>query len=209
MKDLFVLTADADAQALIRAVLQRHQNLNIKPISFEVQRFTGRDAGMVKAGPEIVRAMVKKTEYSRIILVWDHHGSGWDKLNPTEAATRVERRLEGVTWTQRSAGVVVVPELEEWLWHCPADVARHLGANAADFETSITRALSRMNLTREQCCRERRKELFEAVVYYKKRRKPLPEDFEALGSSCDLSQWVQSETFARFVQTLRSWFPAA
>jgi hypothetical protein len=33
---------------------------------------------MVKEGPEIARALVKKTEYSRLILVWDHHGSGWD-----------------------------------------------------------------------------------------------------------------------------------
>lgn len=77
MKDLFVLTADSDAEALIKSVLQRHRDLKIHPISFEVQRFTGRDSGMVKEGPEIARVMVQKSEYSRLILVWDHHGSGW------------------------------------------------------------------------------------------------------------------------------------
>ena len=65
MKDLFVWTADSDAQALIRAVLQRHRDLQIHPISFDVDRLFSRDSGMVKEGPEIARAKVKKTEYSR------------------------------------------------------------------------------------------------------------------------------------------------
>jgi hypothetical protein len=81
MKDLFVLTADSDAQALIKAVLGRYRDLQIHPISFEIQRLTGRDSGMVKEGPEIARALVKKAEYSRLILVWDHDGSGWHNLN--------------------------------------------------------------------------------------------------------------------------------
>jgi hypothetical protein len=162
---------------------------------------------MVKEGPEIARFMVKKTEFSRMILVWDHHGSGWEKFKPDEAVTRIERRLDGVTWTDRSAGVVIVPELEEWLWHCPSSLARHFGSKAADFEATTTGALSQMNLTRERCCREKPKELFEAVLYQLERRKPLPEDFEMLGSSCNLTKWIGSETFARFVEKLRAWFP--
>jgi len=165
MKDLFVLTADADAQGLIRALLRRHGVLRIRPITFEVQRFTGRDAGMVKEGPEIARFIVKKTEFSRMILVWDHHGSGWEKFEPDKAVTRIERRLNWVTWADRSAGVVVVPELEEWLWHCPSSLARHFGSKADDFEATTTAALSQLNLTRERCCREKPKELFYAVLY--------------------------------------------
>ena len=208
MKDLFVLTADSDAQALIRAVLRRHRELQIRPISVEVQRFTGRDSGMVKEGPEIARALVKKTEYSRLILVWDHHGSGWHNLNAEQAVTRIQQRLDGVTWADRSAAVAVVPELEEWLWHCPVSVARCLGSNTAEFETVTARVVTRQNLSRERCCRERPKELFEAVLYDRKRRKPLPEDFERLGSSADLAQWSASETFGRLVGILRVWFPS-
>jgi hypothetical protein len=207
MKDLFVLTADSDAQALIRAVLRRYRDLQLHPISFHVERFTGRDSGMVKDGPEIAREMVKKTEYSRLILVWDHHGSGWHNLKAEQAVTRIQQRLDGATWTDRSAAVVAVPELEEWLWRCPASVARHLELNAAEFDTVTTRALNRLNLSREQCCRERPKELFEAVLYSKKRRKPLPEDFEMLGSSADLTRWSASGTFGRLVEILRAWFP--
>ena len=90
---------------------------------------------MVKEGPEIARAMVQKTEYSRLILVWDHHGSGWHDTKPEQAVTRIEQRLDGVTWTDRSAAVVVVPELEEWIWHCPASVARCVGSKTTEFDT--------------------------------------------------------------------------
>jgi hypothetical protein len=195
MKDLFVWTADSDAQALIRAVLQRHRDLQIHPISFDVDRLFSRDSGMVKEGPEIARAKVKKTEYSRLILIWDHDGSGWERVVPEQAVTRIQQRLDGVTWTDRSAAVVIVPELEEWLWHCPASVARHLGVSAADLDTL-------------PCCREKPKELFEGVLYYNRRRKPLPEDFRMLGSSANLAKWSASETFGRLVEILRAWFPA-
>jgi hypothetical protein len=69
MKDLFVLTADADAEAFMRALLARQQALRIRSISFEVRRFTGRGSGMVNEGPEIVRVLVNKGEYSRVILI--------------------------------------------------------------------------------------------------------------------------------------------
>ena len=116
MKDLFVLTADADAEALMRAVLSRHKALQIRQIDFDIKRFPGRDNGMVKEGPEIARVLVNKSEYSRLLLMWDHHGSGWEKLNPDQAAIRIQERLDGVTWTGRSSAMVLVPELEEWLW---------------------------------------------------------------------------------------------
>jgi hypothetical protein len=209
MKDLFVWTADSDAEALIRAVLQRHRDLQIHPISFDVDRLFSRDSGMVKEGPEIARARVSKTEYSRLILVWDHDGSGWEqRVVPEQAVTRIQQRLDGVTWTDRSAAVVIVPELEEWLWHCPASVARHLGVSAADLDTLTARVAAELSLSREPCCRERPKELFEGVLYYKKRRKPLPEDFRMLGSSANLAKWSASETFGRLVEVLRAWFPA-
>lgn len=208
MKDLFVLTADSDMEALIGAVLGRHRDLHIHPISFEVRRFTGRDSGMVKEGPEIARVMVRKTEYSRLMLVWDHHGSGWHDLDAGEAVTRIEQRLVGVTWADRSAAVVVVPELEEWLWHCPATVAQILGSNTSEFDMITGQAATKLSLPRKRCCRELPKELFEAVFYYKRRRKPLPGDFKTLGASADLANWSGSGSFARLAEILRAWFPA-
>ena len=126
MKDLFVLTADSDAEAVMRSILVRHKELKIRRIEAEVKRFVGRDSGMVSQGPEIARALVKKSEFSRLILIWDHHGSGWHAREPERAVELIQRRLDGVTWADRSAAVVAVPEIEEWIWRCRSSMARHL-----------------------------------------------------------------------------------
>ena len=112
MKDLFVLTADSDAEAVMRSILVRHKALGIRPIEAKVMRFAGRDSGMVKEGPEIARALVKKSEYSHLILLWDHHGSGWDNRASEWALDAIQQRLDGVTWAGRSAAIVAVPELK-------------------------------------------------------------------------------------------------
>src|SRR5262249_53519124 len=107
----------------------------------------------------------------------------------------------------RSAAVVVEPELEEWLWRCPRSIAQYLGSNAGDFDSLINRIATKLNLPRERCCAEKPKELFDSVLYQKRRRKPLPEDFETLGSSANLANWHTSQTFDRLVKTLMRWFP--
>ena len=208
MKDLFVLTADSDAQAIIGAILRRHRTLHIRPITFEIERHTGRDSGMVKDGPEIARVKVQKTEYSRLVLAWDHDGSGWHSRPPEDAALRIQTRLNGVTWADRSATVVLVPELEEWIWHCRESLAELMGLTLADFEELAARLAGKRNRPLDTCCRESPKELFGDIFYYRHRRQPLPEDFESIGKAADLAAWRGSQTFTRFADTLLQWFPA-
>jgi hypothetical protein len=64
-----------------------------------------------------------------------------------------------------------------------------------------------LGLPPERCYHEQPKELFEAALCRKKRRKPLPEDFAVVGAAANLTKWCRSETFARLVQVLRAWFP--
>jgi hypothetical protein len=209
MKDLFVLTADSDSQAVMKSVLMRPAALGIRDISTEIRRYPGRDSGMVKEGPEIARAMVKKSEYSRLILIWDHHGSGWHNRTPEDAVARVQQRLDSSTWTNRSAAIVVVPEIEEWLWHCPRSIAGHVEMTVDRLNVLATQLSTKFSRSRDGCLRERPKELFEEVLYAKKRRRPLPEDFESLAASANLNLWRTSETFARFSSVLEEWFPRA
>jgi hypothetical protein len=51
MKDLLVLTADADMQAVFRAILDRCDALGIRPISSAVDRHLYRDSGVFSDGP--------------------------------------------------------------------------------------------------------------------------------------------------------------
>ncbi|MGA3190083.1 MAG: hypothetical protein ABSF22_23495 [Bryobacteraceae bacterium] len=206
MKDLFVFTADADAEGLIRSVLQRPKALGIRPITFDVERHVGRDPGMVKDGPEIARMKVQKSEYARLVLIWDHEGSGWHALTPDTAVAQIQQRLNGVTWENRSAAIVLVPELEEWIWRCRTSLARHLGLGARDFERRIADIAVGQNLPVERFVKEHPKELFGELFYQKRRSQPLPEDFSNVAASADLDAWASSKTFNRFRTVLQEWF---
>ena len=206
MKDLFVLAADADAQALLQSLLSRHRALGIRPISYHVHRFPGRDSGMVQTGPEIARVLVDKSQYSRLLLIWDYHGSGWESKGVAHFAARIQERLNGVTWHQRASAVVLVPELEEWLWHCNRSIAMHLAMSETELGTSAGHAATRLGKPVEHSMQELPKELFEIVLHSRLRRQPLPEDFSILGASAKIGDLHRSKSFDSFNRILQSWF---
>jgi NADH:ubiquinone oxidoreductase subunit len=206
MKDLFVFTADADALAAIRAVLSRPRAIGIRPIASVVDRHYGRDPGMIKDGPELIRELVSKTEFQKVILIWDYHGSGESKP-PAQSRDEIRRRLRQVTWEDRSEAVVIVPELEEWLWHDQAALAGRLHTSVTDLQQHIQNFADKQNVAPETCRGEFPKELFEHCLYRVYRRKPLQEDFERIAATADLAAWQTSATFAGLAEILRGWFP--
>jgi hypothetical protein len=118
MKDLFVLTADADVQAIFRAILARPEALGTRPLSSVVDRHPYRDSGVFRNGPELLRAK-PKNEYGHFIVALDHHGSGCNS-QPDECGRVVQERLDSFTFKDRSHVVFIAPELEKWLWHKPS-----------------------------------------------------------------------------------------
>jgi hypothetical protein len=179
MKDLFVLTADADMQAVFRAILTRPDALGIQAISFEVDRHPNRDPGVFRTGPELAR-MIPKHDYDRFILAFDHHGSGCNRP-PEECATTVQERMDSFTFKDRSMVIVIAPELEEWLWQDPAAIAN---SSEADAIIGPKEGLRR--------------------VY---KRKPLPRDFEQITARANLQAWNSSVSFRILKETLQNWFP--
>ena len=208
MKDLFVFTADSDAEAVLRAMLRRHKDLGIREISVGVRRFVGRDSGMVKDGPEIAWELVNKKEYRNLILIWDHHGSGWEQHTPELACDRIKQRLDSCTWTGRSDAVVAVPEIEEWIWCSRNSVAKHLGLNAAALAERLAQASRKSGNAPDQLMKSEPKELFESVLYSTLRRRPLPDDFAAITTHANVSSWGRSQSFSRLLNTLKRWFPS-
>lgn len=196
MKDLFVLTADSDAQSVMRAVLKRNESLDIRPISFEIDRHPYRDNGVFNNGPELMGLKLKKTDYGHLLLLWDHDGSGC-RAEPSQAIQEMEQRLGHVTWKDRSSAVVIVPELEEWLWHNPASIAKQVGCSLAELDRHIqsSRLLGSP------------KELFEQTLYERQKRKPLQSDFEQIAARASLRQWQRSPSFSAVTSHLRRWFP--
>jgi hypothetical protein len=185
MKDLFVLTADADMQAVFRAVLDRSDALGIRRISFEVDRHPNRDSGAFTDGPELLRTK-PKSDFRHFIVAFDHHGSGCNS-EPDDCARTVQDRLDSFTFKDYSMVVVIAPELEEWLWCHPSAIgnAQELGAIADP------------------------KERLHQVFLRRDKRKPRPRDYEAISTRADLQAWSSSPSFRVLKETLQNWFPIA
>ncbi|MBF0401798.1 MAG: hypothetical protein HQL90_13655 [Magnetococcales bacterium] len=207
MKDLLVYTADADAQAVMSEVLIRHQSLGIRAISCEVDRHTGRDSGMLATGPELVQ--FKKNEFRRVLLLWDHHGSGKEGQSCEKTQQELVFRLEKYTWTNNNMAIAILPELESWLWHSPDALLQHLQISEFDMASWQTEFTKRTAKDEDvaSICREQPKEMFEYLVVKKERRKPRPSDFKAIARIASLDKWQQSPSFRMIVEGLKRWFP--
>jgi hypothetical protein len=206
-QDLYVLAADADAKALLDEILgSRHRSFGMREISFYVERSTSRDWGMVIDGPERVRG--KKALYNKLVLIWDYHGSGWEtknkKVAPPECQSRIIKRLAGVSWKDNSAAIILVPELEEWLWRDPESIRQCLELSAPQMDEAIQRYAKKKNKKVEHCKSNCPKELLRELFL----RKPLPEDFKNIASRANLDSWRRSSSFNTLVTTLATWFPA-
>jgi hypothetical protein len=184
MKDLYVLAADADMEAVFRAVLTRPDSLGIRPISFALKLYWKHDAGVFREGPELLRA-VPKGEFQFFLVAFDHDGSGCN-TRPAECAKIVQQRLDSCTFTDRSAVIVIAPELEEWLWCHPPAIgnAQELWAIADP------------------------KERLHQVFLRRDKRKPRPRDYEQIATRADLQAWNSSPSFRIMKTTLQNWFPA-
>jgi hypothetical protein len=184
MKDLFVLTADADMQAVFRSVLARPDALGIRAVDFDVDRHYRRDSGVYTEGPEFLRDERKSQDFHRFILALDHHGSGCHK-RPVDCAGILQTRLDSCSFTDRSAVIVIEPELEAWLAQDQAVIG-----DSPDREgvTDPKRQLEQLFLKRHH-------------------RKPRPVDFEQIASRANLELWNSSPSFHLLKETLQNWFP--
>ncbi len=208
MKDLFVLTADAEAQAVMNSVLSRYQSLNIQEIAYDVDRNPMRDSGMVINGPEFVR--LKKGAYQKVLLIWDYHGSGWEiKHSPEICQSMIQDRLAKITWKDHSGAVVLVPELEEWLWHNPASLCGYYGITAQRLTYWIDEYAAKRLKTIQDIKATEPKELFEYICLEKLRRTISPRDFKKIASIASLRQWEKSASFRQIVELVRKWFKHA
>ncbi len=206
MKDLFVLTADADAQAVMKSVLARHQALGIRPVSFDTDRNPLKDSGMVINGPELAR--LRKGKYKKILLLWDYHGSGWElKYTPEECEDQIRKCLSRVTWKNHSGAVVLVLELEEWLWCNPASLCSYYGINSSQLREWMREFAAGRSKTVLEIQKNQPKEMFEYICLEKIKRTISPRNFEKISASASLKKWEESESFRLIAQLLRERFP--
>lgn len=206
MKDLLIYVADADALAFMRSILNKPQALGTRPINFDIERHPLRDAGMVQSGAELAR--MKKGRYHKALLMWDHHGSGRDhKQSPDQVADNIQEKLNSFTWSDNSAVTVLVPELEQWLWHCENAVAAHCNVTTVQLDQWIAERGEKLGRSVDELRQQQPKELFEHVMRDRLKRTISPRDFEEIGKRAGINGLLSCDSFRSVVETLGVWFP--
>lgn len=206
MKDLLLYVADADAQAFMESILRKPQALSIRPLNFHIERHPQKDSGMVQSGAELAR--MKKKEYQKVLLLWDHHGSGQDhKQSPEEVQNGIQKKLDSFTLSNHSAVFILVPELEQWLWFCENALLAHYKIAASHLLSWIEEHAKKLGCSMEELKSNHPKELFEHIMRYRLKRTISPRDFKEIGKRAGINELMRCANFQAIVKVLQRWFP--
>ena len=204
MMDLVVLVADADIEWTVRTLLEkRHAALHIRPVTFNVIRDPGRDAGVYQRAQDLLRSYVTTAHYALVLL--DREGSGREhRQTAPEMEADLEKRLRHNGWTDtagasRCAAIALDPELEVWVWSRSPYVPTVLGLDAETLQ-QVLDGFERAPNGKPQ----RPKEALEAAL--RRSGRPFsPAIFRELAEKVSLN--AQERAFDKFRSTLQTWFP--
>jgi len=125
-RDLVILVPGNNERRLIDSLLtHRHPSLGIRGITHKTFIHPNRDAGCYLQAPELLRGVSKSYRYALVML--DHEGCGRERDDPREIERDLQQRLGSAGWGNRAEVVVIVPELEAWVWSDSPEVDVALG----------------------------------------------------------------------------------
>lgn len=204
-KDLVVLVADADCEQVVRSLLQRWKSLGIRRISASVRRHPRHDPGCRIGASQYLRPFL--TSHKHALVIFDRDGCG-DERRRAVIQDAVSADLAANGWQDRSAVIVIDPELEIWLWSDSPHVATALGWGAN--QPGLRRFLaSRANWPEDLPKPPDPKRAAEvAIGGARVRRRPRRSAawFGAIAEKVSVSH-CRDEAFVEMRGTLRRWFP--
>lgn len=193
--DLVCLVADADADRFLKAIIRRGIERGcIAPIRSRIVIDPMKDSMVVRRADSTLRAFARDP-YPRIVVLWDHHGSGREQEDPAavEASVVATVTRTGIP-VENILALAAVPEFETILGPVWQHVALHIANpgparqpavafDANDPKGSLTRVAQN------------------AKIRFG------PRIFEALGSKLSIPDLKQSSIGSRFADRLEAWFP--
>lgn len=197
--DVVILTADNDMEWTIRTLLEKRTHaLGIGHINFSLQRHPNRDNGVFHESPNFLRMYINRAQNALVLL--DRHGSGQERLSAIEIEENIEKRLRESGWiAERSAVVVLDPELEVWVWSDSSHVPRVLGLEPSELAAFLSKQ-PRASTGKPQ----KPKETLQGALRLSGR--PFSARvFQELAQSVSLR--TEERAFNKLRSTLRAWFP--
>jgi len=167
-------------------------------ISFDVFKHPRRDPGVFHEADEFLRPFQNQYRYALVML--DREGSGQEERTPEEIEQAIQKRLDKVGWKDRSAVVVLDPELETWVFSDSPHVPEIIAGGDVDLYRQVLTAQTRLSNGKP----ERPKEAMEEIL----RRKGIPRSsglYRELAKRVSLSR-CRDRSFQRFREILQGWF---
>lgn len=204
--DLIVLVADSNMKAGMQALLGRCESLGSRrPLKFAVVAHPHRDPGVRQTCHNFLRPFLRRASHA--LVIFDREGCGAGAQSRQEIEDEVQRRLDANGWSERSAVIVIEPELEAWIWAdwqaCQAALA--LQPSSADLRSWLLRSgyLPHGHPRKPS----RPKEAFEAVL----RRLGRPRSSSLYGAIAEHASFesCRDPAFEKLRSTLANWFGLA
>ena len=203
--DLFVLVADSQIQRTVETLLTyRRAALNIREISYEVQRHPRQDPGCRAQSVALVETT--RSSHDKAIVVFDFEGCGENRLDAHALENRLEQELQGRGWEpDRVAYIVIDPELEAWAFGAaPEHLRQAVGWTGT--ETIQEWLVSNGHWALECPKPQNPKAALESLLLRSKRTRSA-KVYEELAHRVSLAR-CQDRAFNKFRATLQRWFPA-
>jgi len=121
-----LVPGENERQTVNGLLSSRSKSIGMREILYTVQVHQERDPGCRLKSPEFLRLYLDLADHA--LVMFDHEGSGRDhRLPPGDIQMELEQRLAATGWGDRAGVVVVVPELENWVWAYSTHVDEALG----------------------------------------------------------------------------------
>mgnify|MGYP000008799515 CR=1 FL=1 len=198
-KDLVVLVPDRSWEAVLRTLLEkRSQALAIRSCSHDIFVHPQRDPGVFRGAGTFLAPFRQQYEHALVIIDQEWEGApDADGIQKT-----IQDDLNHSAWKDRSSVVVVVPELEAWVWTDSPHLPEILGWN----QGSIFAEIERCNFERNALGKPMRpKEALDSILRTVKKPRSSAL-FSRLAEKVSLDR-CQDPSFQRARQVLQQWFP--
>ena len=200
--DLVVLVADSNAKFAVTGLLSRHRSLRIRSPSHDVYVHPERDPGCCLKAHEFLRGFT--AAYSHALVLFDREGRGREDESRASLENEVNGRLFRSGWGDRSAVIVIEPELDAWVWSRSPHVDSVLGWQGK--RPSLREWLENGGHLQPGAAKPSRpKEALDAALRHV--RKPRSSSlYRRMAEKVSLER-CEDPAFLRLRELLRRWFP--
>jgi hypothetical protein len=199
MKDILVLTADKNAELMLKAFMDRlTESEKIRKFDFDIITHPKRDPGVANQSVDFVRPYIK--DYRFLLVLFDHEGSGKERESKSELELQIEKALHNNGWQDRNVCILFEPELESWLWVNKAHLHRIMDW---EHKNDIYQWIEAKGFLLKNSKPVRPKEAFESALKFQK----IPRSaslYSALAQQADYRDCIDP-SFQKFIHTIRNW----